>query len=462
MNRDPICALCTPPGTGALSVIRLAGKGAVKIARSAAPFLPGELEGRRSYIGEIRDGKRPVDHVVITYFEEGKSFTGEETFEISCHGGRLIFNDILQLLVSCGARPARRGEFSLRAFLNGKMDLTQAEGLLQLIESESDRAKQNAFYQLRGRFSKELRVLEERWLELLGFLEADIDFSQEGLELLDRRRLEEKLEDLILVLKSLLSRYHPFENLQKGMFVGIFGPVNVGKSTLFNRLLGEERSIVTGEEGTTRDVVEGALRDRDFHFTLQDTAGFREAEGPAEQLGQKKSRELFDSVDFRLLVLDGTDPFPLKMKEFFGNPRTGIVWTKKDLCSKEQTLESLISGLKDRLGVSAALFEDISKNCFFVSSLTGEGIESLKDCLAGLGQNTTEDFLITNQRHFEKLKLMKGALEKAFRILKQGAGERDLMALELREGLLALYEITGKQLDDRILDDIFKRFCIGK
>lgn len=456
MNKDPICALCTPPGKGALAVIRLSGPGAGHIAQTVAPFLPEKLTARQVYVGEIKEGDKAIDQVVLTYFPKGNSFTGEETVEISCHGGDLIYREILKLLVSAGARPAERGEFSLRAFMNGKLDLVQAEGLRQLIESQNKQAKQTALYQLQGRFSKELRLLETKWLDALSHLEAEIDFSLEGLGTFSGSEIKEALKDLAVRMEGILSRYRPFESLQKGFVVGLFGPSNAGKSTLFNRLIGEDKSIVTASGGTTRDVVEGFFSEEGI--VLKDTAGFRETEEEAEQIGQKKTKEFFTQADFRLLILDGSAPFPSDFKFDRGAFQKGwVVWTKKDLCSGLSRKE-LLSLAQARF---PEFFEKVTlKDTFFLSSLTGEGLEELRNKLVSLSKNS--DVLVSNLRHFKNLQVMRESLNRALVLLKEGSGEKDLMSLELREGLLALYEITGKQLDDRILDNIFKQFCIGK
>ena len=484
MNRDPICALCTPPGRGALAVIRLSGPGAGRIVRSLTPFLPEKPVPRRAYFGEMKAGNVALDQVVLTCFAPGRSFTGEETVEISCHGSPVIYREILKRLVLAGARPARRGEFSLRAFMNGKMDLTQAEGLRQLIESRNPRAARTAFYQMQGRFSRELEELETKWLDLLSRLEADIDFSLEGLPKFEPAEIRPLLEELKTQVHSILSRYRPFESLQKGPAVGLFGPVNVGKSTLFNRLVEEDKSIVTREAGTTRDIVEGFLPDSPM--VLKDTAGFRgsarpalgdpaeerQGDGPekttppspaetglgeAEKIGQQKARELFRQADIRLLILDGTEPFPPILQTFCKTFQRGlVVWTKKDLCAGLTKKELFSLAGKQR----PVFFEKMSLGeTFFVSAFTGEGLGDLKEKLKSLSED--QDVLVSNLRHFKGLKVMDRALRETLNLL-QGRGERDLMALELREGLSALYEITGKRLDDRVLDNIFKQFCIGK
>ena len=456
MNRDPICALCTPPGKGALAVIRLTGTGTQQIVRTIAPFLPEKLTGRKSYVGEIKDKDQAIDQVVLTYFAEGSSFTGEETVEISCHGGELIYGEILKLLVSAGARPAKRGEFSFRSFMNGKMDLIQAEGLLQLIESQNHQARKTAFYQLKGRFSKELGRLEKKLLKALTLLEADIDFPLEGLGALALSDVKRLLKELEIEVRGILSRYRPFESLQKGFTAGLFGPANAGKSTLFNRLIGEDKSIVTETAGTTRDVVEGILQASSI--ALKDTAGFHRAEEEVEKIGQRKAKELFGQVDLCLLILDGAAPFPFDLQIFEETFQKGlVVWTKKDLCPK-LTGKKLLSQARARC---PEIFGKVSLNeTFFVSSLTGEGLTDLREKLLFL--NKEQDVLVSNLRHFKSLKAMKKTLSRALTLLEKETGERDLISLEVREGLLALYEITGRQLDDRILDSIFKQFCIGK
>ena len=460
MKTDTICALCTPYGTSALSLIRLSGSQSAEIIRPFASFLPKKLRGNQVYVGVLKERGREVDQVVITYFASGKSFTGEETVEISCHGNPLICNDILKLLVSQGARMAEKGEYALRSFFNGKMDLIQAEALLQLIESRNHQTHKQAFYQLKGRFSNTLKALETEWLFLLSHLEADIDFSLENLSVFKGKDFFLKTEQLLKSVEDLLCLYRPFENLQKGLVVGIFGVSNVGKSTLFNALIEEDKSIVTNEEGTTRDVVEGLLHFEKDQVTLKDTAGLRFSKGEAEKLGMEKTRDLFETSDIRLLVLDGSCSDPAACPEFFKEvkEKTYVVWTKKDLAPLDQTKEQLFLKTKE---ASPAFFKNLQlEDTFFLSALTKEGLLDLKKKLFSLREE--EAFLIMNFRHFQKLGEMKEALVRALKLLKRKDPEKDIVALELRQGLLALYEITGRQLEDRVLDEIFNQFCIGK
>ena len=461
MKGDTICALCTPKGKGAISLIRISGPEALKITKKLAPFLPSKPESHRAHFGTLKRGPEALDQALITYFAEGRSFTGEESLEITCHGGE-IYNEILKALLSAGARLAERGEFSFQAFSNEKMDLVQAEGLLQLIESRSRAARQQSFSQLEGLLSQKLKGLEKQWLFLLSHLEADIDFSMEGLNALDEKQIEKLLKKLKEELKELLSRYRPFENLQKGLIIGIFGRTNSGKSSLFNALLGEDKAIVSAEEGTTRDLVEGRLSNFEgLNICLKDSAGFRKSRSEGEQKGQKKSKELFSFSDYKLVLLDSSQFEKQDLEDFFFEEpsKTLLVFTKKDLVKKGLRLKDLLDSLKKKLKTPFLPLEDQS---FFVSSLTGEGISNLRDKILSFGKLNPEEFLISNYRHYKGLKVMEESLNNCQLVLKNSQAERDIMALELRQGLLALYEILGKQIDDKLLDSIFKEFCIGK
>lgn len=487
MRQDTICAISTAPGKGALAVIRVSGSEALKKIRLFVR-LPKILENQRAYVRIFKEDGISLDQVVLTYFAAGRSFTGEETFEISCHGGPLIYSRILQALLKRDLRLAERGEFSLRAFFNGKKDLTQAEGLWQLIESRSEKARQSAFLQMQGQLSSKLKAIEEQWLYLLSHLEADIDFSLEGLDILSAKDIEFTLKNLIKETEKLLRRYRSFESLQKGLQMGFFGPANSGKSTLFNRLLGEEKAIVTAEAGTTRDVVEGVIQTEILHLSLRDTAGLRETTNSAEKKGQEKTRKLFFECEIPVLVLEApnflspsvkTDKLlkdtllsldetisenneetELKKSSEIFLKKGFLVVTKKDLCRKLKKSEIL-----RHLNLSI----DSERVFYFSNKVETEDrdFSRFQKKLFSLSANQTkgnkneEDFFVTNLRHFEGLQKMKEALEEALK-LQKGLGERDLMALALRRGLLNLHEITGKQLDDKVLDNIFKKFCIGK
>ena len=296
MTEDTIVALCTAQGRGALSVLRLSGPQALLITRSLAHFLPKKPESHKAYFGTLKRKDLNLDEVLVTYFKKGQSFTGEESVEISCHGGE-VYSDILESLISEGARPAKKGEFSLQALSNGKMDLTQAEGLLQLIESESQIAKTESLKQLKGALSKKLLEIEEKWLFLLSHIEADIDFSLENLNTLTEDQIQKEIQNLLKELDSFFSSYQPFEKLQKGLIFGLFGEVNAGKSSLFNALLAEEKAIVSDEEGTTRDIVEASLSNpKGLNILLKDCAGFREGKSEGEKKRSRKIKGAFQRL----------------------------------------------------------------------------------------------------------------------------------------------------------------------
>ncbi len=472
-----IAAICSPPGKGALALIRVSGPGALKIVRKIAGFLPARLESRRAYMGILKSRGEELDQAVLTFFSEGKSFTGEETVEITCHGG-LAAAEVLKSLLAAGARMAERGEFSLQAFLNGKIDLLQAEGVFQLIESETIAARRQALAQLKGELSKKLAAAEKKWLLLLSQIEAGIDFSLEGLSLMEPEEITSRIQELKAWAERSLSRFRPFEKLQKGLLAGIFGPVNSGKSSLFNALLGEEKAIVSDEEGATRDLVEGVLPSpRGLPLSLRDTAGFRPPQAPAaggpEAAGRQKALALWKACDLQILVLDGSELFasgspaalPEKWRGFLrsagggekASPPRVWVFTKKDLCPPRAGRGKLLQAL-----AAAGLDSPAKDDLFFASSKTGEGISRLRERLLLFGRDDEggESFA-GGLRHYKCFLEMRDSLLRAERIAR-GGGERDLMAAELREGLLALQSLLGRHAGPDILDSVFSQFCIGK
>ena len=461
MRGDTICALCTPQGKGALSLIRVSGPKALTFVKPLAPFLPLKIETHKAYVGALINKEELLDKAVVTYFKKGKSFTGEETLEISCHGGEFIFHKILSALQQKGVRLAERGEFSLRSFLNGQYDLVQAEGILQLIESKNSVTHKAALSQLRGKLSKTLKEIEKTWLYVLSHIEADIDFSLEDISVLNSSEFEKEILSLKNKTKTLLVKYKPFEELQKGLNVGLFGLVNAGKSTLFNSLLNEDKAIVTDEEGTTRDPIEGKLfSPNGLNLSLKDTAGLRKTKKKAEQMGQEKTRDLLSSCAVSLFVVEwgeeALDQAQSLVKE--SGKKTLLVFTKKDLSSLSE--EDVFLKIQKEAPSLLKIFS--KKEIFFVSAKTKENLNSLKNYLLSLGaEEVQEEFFVANERHFNELKKMSLSLEKALALLTK-KGERDLIALELREGLSSLYKITGQEFNEQILDKIFNQFCIGK
>ena len=482
MKGDTITALCTAQGKGALSVLRVSGPQALSITKEIAGFLPSKIQSHRIYFGTLKEGDKKLDEVLIAYFQEGRSFTGEETLEIFCHGGE-VYLDILKSLIQKGARPAERGEFSLQAFSNGKIDLIQAEALLQLIEGKTPIARSQALYQLKGELSKKFLDLEKQWLFLLSHIEADIDFSLENLKILTENQIQRQIQILSQTVQDLISKYQPFEKLQKGLSFGVFGASNAGKSSLFNALLEEERAIVSEEAGTTRDIVESQIQNpqEGLNILLKDSAGFRESQSQGEKKGQEKALQLFKECDCCLILLESLRLQSLPkvfldcLKETDSLGKIWLVLSKVDLLdSKIRTLFSDKTAFKsvkemcDKKNLSKEEKSFINQlkagaipkaeKIFFVSSLTGEGLSSLKEDMLACAAWEGDRFLISNSRHYKALMKMRESLEK----LSSLKGEKDIMALELREGLFSLYEILGKQIEDQVLDHIFQRFCIGK
>ena len=442
-----------------MSLIRVSGPKALCLSSKIAPFLPSAPESHRSYLGFLSHKGEDLDQSLVTYFAEGRSFTGEETVEISCHGGQ-VWRDILKALLDHGARVAERGEFSFRAFANGKLDLAQAEGLLQLIESSSRQARRQALSQLKGELSLRLKKLEEGLLSFLSQTEAEIDFSHEELDLPSLKERQELLKQLKGELLDLLSRYRPFEKLEEGLSFGIFGRANSGKSSLFNALLAEDRALVSEEKGTTRDIVEGRiLNSEGLNALLKDSAGFQpETKSQAELLGQKRARGLLQSCDYKILLIDASLELRF-MEGFFEKPeRSLLVFSKKDLFCGRSLKDMILALRKKRPDIALPPPENI----FFVSSVTGEGVSALREKILSFGKAESEDFLIANFRHYSALKSAKEALDACFDILEKRGGERDLIALELRQALSALQEISGRNLQEHVLDQIFQSFCIGK
>ncbi len=308
-SSSTICALATAHGIGAISVIRLSGSRAIEIMRRLARFLPQNLESHKIYYGILKSEDRSLDEVLLSYFAEGRSFTGESTFEISCHGSAAIVNDILQELCQAGARMAKRGEFTFRAFMNGRLDLVQAESVLAMIESRSNRASQLALRQLQGEFSVRLKALAEDLTWVLANLEANIDYAAEDIVIAAGDALANRLQKIQVDVERLLSTYQQGRIVREGFQVALVGRPNAGKSSLLNRLAGEERAIVTEIAGTTRDFIETELAIDGYRITLVDTAGLRVTDDPVEKIGVSRTLEKMKSVDQVLYVADAVEGY---------------------------------------------------------------------------------------------------------------------------------------------------------
>lgn len=465
-DEDLICAVSTPAGVGGISVIRVSGEGAFAVTRKLASFLPPQPESHRVYHGVLRDPSddRGIDDVVVACFARGKSFTGEETTEISCHGNPVLCADIIGRLIEQGARPADRGEFTYRAFMNGRLDLVQAESVLALIESRSGAAARLALRQLQGELSKRLTVLEDNLTWCLAHIEAGIDFSTEGLELVDPTDLIDGLVDVEEEIERLASSFQAGRVVREGLKVALVGRPNVGKSSLLNNFLEDERAIVTEIPGTTRDVVEGETIEDGRRYVFADTAGVREAADRVEKLGIERSRRALEEADLVAFVVDATAPWSEDERVLAASidPARAIVIVNKVDISGENGVKRWAETLGDGKffkGGTAIPPEMV----FFVSALDKTTRARILDRLKTRFDAATAETsaVLSNARHFERLTKALANVRAAQDGLRKGVGA-EFVSLELKEALMAVQETLGKRFDDQIMDRVFKEFCIGK
>lgn len=465
---DTICAISTPPGKGAIAVIRCSGPDAFficdKIARLSAG--KGSISAQPPntvHFSTIVDGNEIIDQVVVTLFKGPHSYSGEDTVEISCHGSPYIQKKILELLVKSGARMANAGEFTMRAFLNGKLDLTQVEAIADLIASGSQAAHRVAMNQMRGGFTREIKKLREKLLHFTTLIELELDFSEEDVEFADRKELKELITEISGVLGNLSDSFVLGNVIKQGIPVAIVGKTNAGKSTLLNLLLKEEKAIVSDIAGTTRDSIEDLISIRGVHFRLIDTAGLRHTEDEIEKLGIRRTWQKVDQASIIIQVIDpSSDPAELnqlseQLPESYGNgsKKRIVVLNKTDKVSNDQ-LDNLLVNFKKLLPSGDLLIP--------MSAKKGTNLNLLEQALLDITTTSIvdeNDVIITNVRHFEALEK---ALEAMLRV-KNGLSTGlpgDLLAQDIRETLHYLGEITGEITNDEILGNIFKNFCIGK
>ncbi len=457
-DSDTIAAIATPPGEGGISVIRISGRDAFSVAdkvfvgKSSLSASPSHT----AHFGKIVDAQgKYVDEVVAVTFKKPNSYTCEDVVEVSCHGGYIVTQKVLGMLLTAGARAAEPGEFTKRAFLNGRLDLSQAEAVGDLIHSKSEAAYRSSLRQLSGELSKEIKVVKDELLNLASLLELELDFSEEDVAFANRKSLEERLIEALGVTDRLLSSYSVGRVYKEGVKVTIAGKPNAGKSSLLNALLHEDRAIVSAVPGTTRDTISESMEIDGIVFRLTDTAGLRETTDVIEQEGVNRAQKEAERGDILLLVLDlsaqnynGSDPLYAKLEQICGKLGISVikVWNKLDIYRSGAP-----SGYE---GGSA----------FYVSALSGEGIESLRTGLlkAVLASNVGEaSVVVTSARHRDALSRARKSLEYALDTLRSGkSGE--FVALDLRAGLNALGEITGEITSEDILNNIFSKFCIGK
>jgi len=459
--QDTIVALATPSGAGAIAVIRLSGLDAIPFADKQFKSVSGKLLAKQKthtiHLGHIIDGKKTIDEVLVSVFKNPNSYTGEDVVEISCHGSKYIQQEIIQLFLRNGCRMATAGEFTLRAFLNGKLDLSQAEAVADLITSDNEASHQIAMQQMRGGFSSEIGKLREELLNFASLIELELDFAEEDVEFADRTKFKDLVERISFVLKRLLDSFAVGNVIKNGIPVAIVGEPNVGKSTLLNALLNEERAIVSEIAGTTRDTIEDEISIGGMGFRFIDTAGIRETQDVVESIGIKKTFEkieqahvviyLFDSTQFKILGSQFKVELE-KIKNKYPQKPLIILANKIDKLSEDEILN-----LKFQIS-----------NLELLSAKTGVGVEGLKDKLLGFvntGALKNNDTIITNTRHYGSLQK---ALEEIIKV-KHGLDSGlsgDLLAIDIRQALYHFGEITGEITNDDLLGNIFANFCIGK
>ena len=492
-----ICAPATIPGTGAISIIRVSGEDSLAIADKVIDVKGeslSETEGYRLRYGTIfADDGSVLDNVIVSVFRAPHSYTGENSVEISCHASRFIVNAVLELLVNAGARIAAPGEFTRRAFVNGKMDLAQAEAVADVIASQSAASHKVAMNQLKGGFSSELRVLREKLLTMTSLLELELDFSEEDVEFASRSELGALVEETLTHIVRLTDSFSRGNAIKNGVPVAIVGATNTGKSTLLNALLGEERAIVSDIAGTTRDTIEETLNLGGVMFRFIDTAGIRETDEVVEKIGIERT---FRKLNEASIVLGMTD---LSRGEDTVLSDAEYIWDKVNASSSDREFVLLVNkcdvngiesvaagsgggyvetgteagsgaGYADKTGkmarIEAALREKgIVIKMVPISAKTGSGLPELTETLAEIGRRITGDTdetLVTNIRHYEALVRAATALGRVQEGLKVATLPPDLIAQDLREALYHLGEIVGEISTDEVLGNIFRKFCIGK
>ena len=464
ISQETIVALASPSGAGAIAVIRISGNDAIAIASQVFQSVSGKDITKQKthtlHLGHIVEDGKVFDQVLLSIFKGTNSYTGENTIEISCHGSTYIQQQIIQLLLRKGCRMAQAGEFTLRSFLNGKMDLSQAEAVADLISSDNEASHQIAMQQMRGGFSNEISKLREELLNFASLIELELDFAEEDVEFADRTQFRELLTRIEFVLKRLIDSFAVGNVIKNGIPVAIVGEPNVGKSTLLNALLNEERAIVSEIAGTTRDTIEDELNIHGMSFRFIDTAGIRETKDVVESIGIKKTFEKIEQAQVIIYLMDSSqlslDNENLKevqvelekIKNLFPLKALIVIGNKADKLSEAETLN---------------LTTQIP-NILLLSAKEKQGIDDLKNKLISFvdtGALRNNETIVTNTRHYDSLLKALEEIQKVKHGLQTNLSS-DLMAFDIKQALYYIGEITGEVTNDELLGNIFANFCIGK
>ncbi|QSE96677.1 tRNA uridine-5-carboxymethylaminomethyl(34) synthesis GTPase MnmE [Fulvivirga lutea] len=452
-TQDTIVALSTPPGVGAIGVIRLSGNDAIDITNKV--FKGKDLTKQESHtihFGTVRDGDKIIDEVLVSLFIAPKSFTKENVVEISCHGSPFILKQVIKVLLSNGARLARPGEFTQRAFINGQFDLAQAEAVADLINADSEASHEAALKQMRGGFSDQIKALREELIHFASMVELELDFAEEDVEFADRDDLKKLIHNLHEVINKLISSFDLGNVIKNGVPTVIAGKPNAGKSTLLNALLNEEKAIVSDIAGTTRDFIEDEINLGGINFRFIDTAGLRETTDTIEAMGVQRTQEQMKKASLIIYLVDMANDSVVEMnKEINKLENLGIpfvvVGNKSD--KAQEDIKTAISKIKGSVLISAN---------------SHENLEALKDRLlevVNLDNFKSGDVVVTNIRHYDNLLKTRDALQDVLNGLGMNV-TGDFLAMDIRQSLHYLGEITGEITTDDLLANIFSKFCIGK
>ncbi len=475
LKNDDICALATPVGRSAVAVVRLSGPNARNILHRLCPKLTPEVQSHRACLAYIY-GKNPssdqaekIDQALVTYFQNEQSYTGESSFEVSCHGNPTIVKKILNRMIELGARLAHPGEFTFRAFINNKIDLIQAEAVLSLIESQSDEAAKISLRQLEGKVSDLFKRLESEIIWCLAHIEASIDFSTEGIDVVSDSGLIHKLNILNEDLNHLIEGFSHGQIIKHGLKVLLLGKPNVGKSSLLNLIVQSDKAIVTEIAGTTRDIIEAQTLFNGMAVYISDTAGLRETSDKVEKIGVDRSLAEIEKSDLNLLVLDVTEPIDQEFKKnlnLFAGQKVAILCNKADLVSQEkknQFTRELAGAIESVQKLPGSIAFNFEKQVLFTSSFELPCRTDILNLV--LSQFEVLDFLdesiVSSARQIEMVNSAKSYVNDSINELNAGLGS-EFIAQTLKDALLAIQKVLGHVYDDQILDRVFKEFCLGK
>lgn len=460
-SKDTITAISTPHGEGGLAVLRISGPDAVRIARKIFQSTGQQtrFESHRVYHGWIKEGNESIDEVVMTLFKAPDSYTGEDVIEISCHGGVFVTRRILEMIINQGARPAEPGEYTQRAFINGRIDLSQAEAVAELIRSQTEASRRVAVYQLEGRLSEKLNTVRKDLIRITSLLEIELDFGEEDVQFANRNEIQNSLFAIKLEIDKLILTYKRGRVCREGIRMVISGRPNVGKSSILNTLVEKERAIVTEIPGTTRDLIEDVLDIEGILFTITDTAGIRDMNNitdPIEKEGIRRSEKALRSSDLVLLVFDNSQPIHEDDESLIQL----VMREKKDVIAviNKIDLKSRIEENRLRKRLDGVQFVK-------VSALNREGIDNLIQTLRNQALSgelpETGELVLTNLRHRDSLIHANESISQAEKSLKENMSQ-EFIAMDLRSALEYIGEITGQTTPEDVLNYIFSEFCIGK